>query len=250
MQLKHIGLTPLANDLQQVNIGEYLLTSDFERLCIQNRWMELWISSVQIARSQKRAVMVGFNHRPDEAKRAYIILLDRVFHVKSTFDTAVYITFKNYLKWTNEKVYLENVFQDLRLLNFPNEWLRELQELYQAKQLQFKEQSKKIEEEKQVSIDTKEIPTPQKVELSLDEKKKLWKMKIAKAKTSEVIDELADFILENYEDDDDLEGDIINQSQRWYRLKDKINNNIIDADTEQTECNKINIALREIINKL
>ncbi|MEM7036947.1 MAG: hypothetical protein AAF570_08215 [Bacteroidota bacterium] len=92
-----------------------------------------------------------------------------------------------------------------------------------------------------------ESPTTPTASISAAQKDK-WIDMIAEARIEKVIKELR--ALAKQKQDTDFTKAITNQSQRWHRLEKKIKAGTIDGDREQSEANKINEALTDLILNL
>lgn len=244
MQQVDSKIKPLISDLKETNIDSYLASSNFERLTVRHGFDSLWDYAFREAERNRRVVWLGKDHKKWDSEGALILLLDRAFKEnKETFEQLVHVIFSGYINWIENEVDLEDIFSDLEILSFPEDWLNEMIDKHRSKSKEIRiREAKKLkeqDEESQNKIDFLAILETKRIE---------WIDKISMAKTEEAISDLKNFALEIK--NDDLIGEIVNQSQRWFGLQRKVRENILDSDKEQIECNKINKALLEIINTL
>ncbi len=244
MQQVDSKIKPLISDLKKTNIDYYLASSNFERLTVRHGFDSLWDNAFREAERNRSVVWLGEDHKAWDSEEALILLLDRSFRAKrETFDQIVFIIFSGYIDWVENSIEMDDIFSDLEILDFPNDWFNEMKEKYEAKREKIRvREAKKLKAEEKINerkIDFLAILETKRVE---------WIDKISMAKTEEAITDLKNFALETK--NDDLIEEIVNQSQRWFRLQRKIRDNVLDSDKEQIESNKVNKALLEIINTL
>lgn len=243
MQEINSKIKPFISDLRRTNIGDYLASSEFERLAIVKRIDVLWDKVFREAQRNKVCISTD-DKKSSDALEALILLLNSGFRANPyELNEIICIIFSGYIDWMNRPVKMDDIFADLEILDFPSDWLREMRKKYEIKitalNAQQKQQLKVQEKKKQLQIDFLTI---------LSNKRDNWINKIATAKTEEAINDMRDFALKT--NHDDLIEEMVNQSQRWFRLQRKIRDGIIGADKEQMECSKINKALLQIINSL
>lgn len=237
-------IKPLISDLEKTNIGSYLASSGFERLTVTEGFDTMWDAFYRVAEKKRRGIFLVKDIKRLNSEYTLVLLLNGAFQQdQEIFYAYVYIIFSGYIDWVKNLVEMEDIFSDLEILDFPIKSLIEMKENYNTKVNEIKSQ-----EVKRIKVKEKEEENKIDFLAIIKTKKDEWIDKISIAKTEETITELKDFALETK--NNDLIGEIINQSQRWHRLQRKIRDNVLDLDKEQIECNKINKALLEIISTL
>lgn len=237
-------LKPLISDLKKTNIDSYLATSIFERLTVKLGFSELWDDVLREAESNRRVFVLGMDHKRGDSERALFTLLDWSFRgERELFDKLVYSILQGYILWVENNTKLEDVFVDLEILHFSKEWLENLRELYSQR-------IKDIEQKEKLKLEKQELEKVDRIESSaiIKAKKVEWIDKLSRAELEFVLEELKNYAIENSLTH--LIKEIVNQSQRWFRLQRKVRDGVIDLDDEQKEANKINKAVLEIISSI
>jgi hypothetical protein len=237
-------LKPLITDLKELSLGRYLASSLFERVTVKHGFDNIWDNAYEEAKKKYRVMMIGYDMKHLRSEEALYLLIDRSFRAdRKFFDNLLNLIIKYYIEWIENEIDLENLFEDLELLKVPTNIIHELRAKYKGKMKIIKER------EKVKIIEQEKDPSPKfEYQVIIETKRIEWIDKISMAKIEEVIDDLKSFAMEN--NDEDLIMEVVNQSQRWYRLQRKVRDNIITLENEQLESNQINKAILSIINSI
>lgn len=237
-------LKPLITDIENISIGYYLETSSFERLSIKNGFDSIWQQFYEYEKENRLGIILGHNHKPGDCKNALILIIKRLFiNEKELLNKILYHTFKGFIDWNFNEIDLYNIFEDLQILDFPEDCLKELRQKYIVKNEVILNNKKIAKLEEDLSEDMK----IQKSEI-ISAKKSEWLRLVQTSELEEVIKQLSEYCENNSTKTN--RDEVINLSARFYRIQSKVREQIINIDIENRELNKINKAIIEIIDKI
>jgi len=235
---------PLITDIKSISIGYYLETSSFERLSIKNGFDSIWQQFYEYEKENRLGIILGHNHKPGDCKNALILIIKRLYvNEKELLHKILYHTFKGFLDWNFNEVNLENIFKDLQLLDFPENWLNELKRKYIAKNEIILKNRKHVELKENL-LEGMEI---QKGEI-LAAKKSEWLRLVEISELEETIKQLLEYCKNH--PTGTIKDEVTNLSSRFHRIQRRVRKDIIDFDTENRELNKINNIIIQIIHKI
>lgn len=149
-------LTSLFESFESLNIKDYLNSSNFNNLCermaIKSRWEE------ELVLFKRDIAIEGFFTFENTyyANGAFKYLLNTFFiHHKNRFDDIVYEVITDFISYLNKVKDFDEVFSNLKTLNFDIQRLEELRTLHAEKQA-----SLAFQVEQQVSPQVTVLPTP------------------------------------------------------------------------------------------
>lgn len=243
-KMQNSRTTPLITDIENLSIGYYLETSSFERLIIKHGFGSIWQQFYEYTRDNRRGIILGHNHKPGDCKDALILLIERLYETeKELLNKILFHIFKGFIDWNYNDLELNEIFEDLNLIDFPEEWLKDLKDTYLEKNRIILDNKKfdKIEEaiDEHIKINDSEI---------LKAKKSEWIRLIEVSELNEAIKQILEY--SKLQTKLSLRNEMINQSSRLHRIQKKFREGIIDIDTENLELNKINKAVIEIIDNI
>ena len=242
--MKNSEIVPLITDIKKLPIGYYLESSDYERLAVKQGFGKIWQQFYKYFEDKRKGRFSDYNSKPGDCKNALILIIERLYETeKDLLNKILYSTFLGYTDWNFNEIDLSEILEDLKLINFPKNWLKNIEDNYLAKNRMALD-NKKIDSigsklDKEVLIKESEI---------LKANKSEWIRLMSKAKTKEVITQLIDYTINS--DLVSIKNELINQSSRFHRIQDKVREGIIDIDTENLEMNKINKAILGLIEKI
>lgn len=187
------------------------------------------------------------DHQKYDTEEAMSLILNLFFQQeKESFNIFLSKMLEGFVKWSKVSINMKSVFEDLALVNFPDEKITALKEILEQKQIEWKESEKS---EKQSKVEKAKVPAiknypPEKLKAN----KKKWIKLIAASKLEEVIEEIFEFS-EEIEDYHILK-DVVLQSSRMTELKMQFNQNVLSDESYRIEKNKIISALIDMINKM
>ncbi|MEZ5040301.1 MAG: hypothetical protein R2828_10425 [Saprospiraceae bacterium] len=233
----------MISDIDNLEIGNFLASSEYERIAIRQGFGDAWQKASRMAQSNRMVFMVGHDHKPGDSKDAFILLMDSFYRTdQDLFDKFVYSSLKGFVNWNYNEIELDNIFEDLKLLEFPGDWLTDLYSIYLEK-VRLILNNKKLDAQLNPE-DVDEEFLIKENEL-LKAQKRSWIQQLSKAEIEKVIDQILEYATKT--DDSALLEKIINQSSRFHRIKNKVRDGTINFDTETLEVNKVNKALIALI---
>lgn len=243
--MQNSRIIPLVTDVEKTSIGYYLETSSFERLIVKQGFGSIWQQFYQYIKDKRRVVAIGHNHKPGDCKDAFIFLIERLYETeKELLNKILYHTFKGFIEWNNNEMDLNDILEDLKLIDFPEDWNNDLKQKYLDKTQAILDHNKSLE---QIEDESGEEMRIQESEL-LKVKKSEWIRLIEISELSEVVKQMLEY--SKSQENIALRNELINQSSRLHRVQKQFREGIIDIDTENLEINKINKAVLEIIDKI
>lgn len=232
-------LRPLFLDLAKTNINSFLATSFFGRYAIKLGIQDIW--DKELKEAEQAQSYITHNSQIELSLKALFNLLKKCYRIKiQLFYEIVHSILFGYIQWLDEKTDLNDIFKDLEIIEFPENWLFELKQMHLKQSIII---------DARIISKTKRLhnnPLPYKEEAR--KKAEKWVNDLANAKEEELIVELLSFAHKHVLKETTEE--IVMQSNRWKRLQKKIRNGTIDLPSEDLESNRINKALLEIIEKL
>lgn len=249
-------LKPLIQDIEKRYPSQYLLSSDFGRLCIKLGIENDWDKILKSARDERN--WVGSDSDSYDSKNALKLYLNYLYSKKpALFNEFVFHFLSGFIESYEYKPNFSDIIEDLELINFPEGMLSKiitlLDEKTRAYDLRNKPAQQKNKKRKPVRRTQKE--KAQKVGVleirefdAVKTRKKIWIRLIAKAEIEKVIEAILVFA-ESKEDEAFLK-EIIHQSSRWNRLQKIIHQGTMKQDEIDIEARKINAALIDFVSKI
>ena len=240
--MKNSEIAPLITDIKKLSIGYYLKTSSFERLAIKNGFGLIWQQFYTYIVDNRTSFVVDFDHKAWDCHDAFILLIEKLHDTdKKSLHKILFHTLMGFMDWNYDELDFHDIFEDLELIDFPQNWLKELSQKHMDRTRMILD-NKKIEKigcrfDDEITTKGSEI---------LMQKKAEWIRLVEEFELSEVIKQILEY--SKGENKVSLRNELINQSSRLNRIQRKAREGIIDIDIENLELNKINKAIIEIID--
>lgn len=241
--MRNSKITPLITDIEKLSIGYYMETSTFERLTVKHGFGSIWQQFYEYTRDNRKGIILGHNHKPGDCKKALILLIERLYETeRELLNKILFYTISGFIDCNYNELELNDVFEDLEIIKFPEEWLKELNDKYIQK-IKIILDNKKLDQVEELINEEKLI----KVSEILAAKKSEWIRLIETSELNEAIEQILEY---SKSQKLPLRNELINLSSRLHRIQKKFREGVVDIDTENLELNKINKSILEIIDKL
>lgn len=232
-------LKPLFRDLSALNIGQYLISVEFDRCYIKHNLEFLWNYVRKEYKYKIPGITISDTAELDTEHTFKFFLSAMVTSTK--FENVVYVIIEGFINALKTKKDFSGVFEDLELINFNPKLLADLKAIYEKKQQQIMvNEPAKITES--MSSKSKNVSP----ELTI--KKKEWIKLVYHAKTKEILEQITDYATEKQ--DKNLIKKITLHANRWNHNENIFKAGTITQEVRGTEANKLNEVLIDLIMDL
>lgn len=118
-------LEPLVDDLRNLNIGEFLKSTEFKRFCIEATLDEYWRSVFDHVERTRRHISVGFDHKKHDSLDALNLLLNDLYeNYSDQFHLFIEGFLYKFSLWTTAPLNTSQLVEDLILLKCPDKTIK------------------------------------------------------------------------------------------------------------------------------
>jgi hypothetical protein len=238
-------LKPLATDLKNIGIGRYLKTTDFERVCIMVGVENLWYQIYEDVKNECEDCSLATDYKEQNSEDTIIRIIN-ILYDKNRVGLNFFLgtVLEAYINWSDSELFLEPIIEDLGLIEFPEETIQSLTQLFDAKKGSWKKQIQTVE-------DFSKIAKILIVNYPIDElkfNKKRWIELLAKSKLGNVIDEIIAFSELVEEHQEQIKEKVVPIARRLVELEKRDNQGVLSYESYCIEKNRINSALIDLIS--
>lgn len=123
-------LKALNEDLKALDLGEFLKSNSFHRMCVKLKIDEFWQSVYHDAEKARTFYSVGMDVEAHDSKEAIVIALNIIFQNHySDFFTFFNTLLNTYSDWKKEDLFIDDFREDMILLGANTETIAELEKL-------------------------------------------------------------------------------------------------------------------------
>ncbi|MCD4792836.1 MAG: hypothetical protein K8R54_06370 [Bacteroidales bacterium] len=117
VEIKNAELKPLIANLLRANIGDYLKTTEYDYLALENNFDQIWEAAKKEIRNRSNVVVLGFDPS-GKYEDAIQLILDTLWKKNEFFDF-LEITLKDFIRWDKGKTDFSKIYENLEQLNMP-----------------------------------------------------------------------------------------------------------------------------------
>ena len=129
IEILNTSLKPLIANLLRLNIGEYLMTSDYDNLLLEHNFDSIWTSSKRKINRKRNVIFLGQEFSGDY-ENAFQLVLDQLFTTdKESFFSILEITLVEFIKWSKGKKDFTKVLECISKLEMPQTKYAQIQSL-------------------------------------------------------------------------------------------------------------------------
>ena len=123
-------IEPFVNCIKKLNIGDYIISDDFKRYCIKNRIEQVWDTAYQKVQEDRRYFSPDIDHAYLDSIAATVVLLNALWQErKEHFYAFSADLLTDFSEWSGQVIDMTEISKDLELLNFPDEYKKNLLQL-------------------------------------------------------------------------------------------------------------------------
>lgn len=126
-------LEPLINDINSQYVGYFLKTNYFKKLMIKQKFENTWISTYENVKKNRTYLALSFDHEPFDCLDAFILIVNSAYQQdKKLFYSFVNLVIIEFHYWDEKEIKLpfKDLIEDYEMLDFPSEYLAQLNTLY------------------------------------------------------------------------------------------------------------------------
>ncbi len=123
-------LKALNEDLKALELGEFLKSNNFHRMCVKLEIDEFWQSVYRDAKDARTFYSLGMDVEAYDSEQAIVIALNIIFqnHYKDFFSFFITLL-TTYSDWKKEDLFIDDFREDLLLLGASAQVIKELEKL-------------------------------------------------------------------------------------------------------------------------
>jgi len=123
-------LEPLIQDLKSINIEGFLKSNEFKRYCIKVNISNFWREVYDTVKAQRNFYSVGMDTEAYDSVNAFIEVLNWTYEKDEKFFYRFVSGFLSlFADWNDEKIVTTEIIEDLRLLDPPEDIIRNIQSI-------------------------------------------------------------------------------------------------------------------------
>lgn len=227
-------LKPLHTDLKKLFIGQYLLSSEFDRYITEMGLCGIWEAVINA---------YGYDITTDREEILISLLNLALKSSQEEFESISTRIIQGFFSWSNLKLDLRQIFIDLKLAGLSDKAIKTLHSKWEYRNIILTYGNKTDNNNPNISNQKKIEPH----EL-IESNKTSWRSLFSKGKVYLVFEEIINFAHEIR--DAELEKNISILSNRWHQIKDDHHKGIIREEERELKINKVNEALIDLILNL
>jgi hypothetical protein len=125
----NISLKPLVANLLRINIGQYLKTTRYYHLLLENNLDELWAAGQNQVNESKHSIVFGYD-RSEDYEEAFKLIINFSYDQedRDVFNRLIKITLVDYIEWSNGKNSIDKILAGLENLKMPTKDIIEIKQ--------------------------------------------------------------------------------------------------------------------------
>lgn len=123
-------LEPLISDLKSLDIGDFLQSNDYKRFLIKIKFDVAWRSVFDKVKKDSKMFVAGFDQNYGYSIDTMVYVLNYLYeNNRDNFYHFIHDFLMTYSEWNKEDLKVDNIIEDLKLLDPPQEIITKIEQL-------------------------------------------------------------------------------------------------------------------------